>query len=401
MLNTRRITLALGTVEVISWGVSFYLPAVITNPAAASLHASKIAIVGGFSWALLAAGLIAPHVGRRIDRVGGRQIVAASALVIATGLVLIAAAPDLILWYVGWTVLGAGMSAGLYDAAFATIGRLLGTDSAPAITGVTLIAGFASTIFWPLGVALLPVLGWRGLLLFYAGLQLAVNLPLVLWFVPAAGALPAAADPEPAELEAAPAAPAERTKALACLSTFFTVRWLITSAIAVFVLPLLGGIGFTRGQAVFVAALFGPSQVAGRLLDYVLSARIGLLTRARIAAALMPAGILVLALHGPAVAFAICYGLSNGVLTINRGTLPMAIFGPEGYATLLGWLAMPVLLAQAAAPTLAAPVVAAISPINVFILAGILGGGAAFLLVPLRLRPELPKPDGRRRARGR
>ncbi|MGH7051919.1 MAG: MFS transporter, partial [Acetobacteraceae bacterium] len=201
MLNTRRITLALGTVEVISWGVSFYLPAVITDPAAASLHASRIGIVGGFSLALLAAGLIAPHVGRRIDHIGGRQIVAASTLVIAAGLTLIAAAPDLILWYVGWTVLGCGMAAGLYDAAFATIGRLLGAGSAPAITGVTLIAGFASTIFWPLGVALLPVLGWRGLLFFYAGLQLAVNLPLVLWLVPAAAPLPAADNPEPLEAE--------------------------------------------------------------------------------------------------------------------------------------------------------------------------------------------------------
>ncbi|MGH7066371.1 MAG: MFS transporter [Acetobacteraceae bacterium] len=394
-LNTRRITLSLGTVEVISWGVSFYLPAVIAGPAALSLGVTKIGVLGGFSWALLVAGLVAPRVGRRIDRTGGRQIVAASAIVLAAGLALIAAAPDLILWYIGWTVLGCGMSAGLYDAAFATIGRLLGADSAPAITGVTLVAGFASTIFWPLGVALLPALGWRGLLLFYAGLQLVVNLPLVLFFVPPAGAAPPAPAPSPSETETTVAAPHGRVKTLTCLSTFFTVRWLITSAIAVFVLSLLSGLGLARGQAVFVAALFGPSQVAGRLLDYGLSTRLGLLTRARIAAALMPAGILVLALHGPAIAFAICYGLSNGVLTINRGTLPMAIFGPQGYATLLGWLAMPVLLAQAVAPTLAAPLVAAIRPIDVFILAGILGGAAALLLIPLRLRPGLSKPAGR------
>ena len=391
-LHLRRVALAVGTVQVVSWGVSFYLPAIIATPAAASLGISRVGIVGGFSWALLAAGLLAPRVGRRIDRMGGRVILAASTLIIATGLAILASAPDLALWYLGWTVVGAGMAAGLYDAAFATVGRFFGTEAGPAITGITLIAGFASTIFWPLGATLLPAIGWRGLLDLYAGLELAVNLPLVLLFVPAATEPPAAPAPSGAtSTEAAGAARPGRVKALACLSIFFTVRWLITSAIAVFILPLLSGVGLSRGQAVLVAALFGPSQVTGRILDWALSEWIGLLTRARIGAALLPAGVLVLALHGPAAAFAICYGMSNGILTINRGTLPLAIFGPEGYATLLGWLAMPVLLAQAAAPTLAAPVVTALAPRSVFLLAGVLGGAAGLLLLVLRLNPDLPK----------
>ena len=401
-LRPRRIALALGTVEVISWGVSFYLPAIVAGPAAVSLHVSKIGILGGFSWALLAAGLLAPRVGRKIDRVGGRLVVAASTLIIAVGLALLAAAPNLLFWYAGWTVLGAGMSTGLYDAAFATVGHLFGAGSAPAITGITLIAGFASTIFWPLGAALLPALGWRGLLFFYAGLELAVNLPLVLLFVPADGAVPAADDDlKVASSDAAGGTEGGRAKALGCLSAFFTLRWFITSAIAVFVLRLFAGIGLSRGEAVFVAALFGPSQVAGRVLDYALSERLGLLVRARLGAALMPAGILILALHGPPIAFAVCYGISNGILTINRGTLPMAIFGPEGYATLLGWLAMPVLLAQAGAPTLVAPVVAAIAPRDVFILAGVVGGAAAFLLLPLKLGPGLPRPQRSKEAHSR
>ncbi|MGH7120390.1 MAG: MFS transporter, partial [Acetobacteraceae bacterium] len=273
---------------------------------------------------------------------------------------------------------------------------------APAITGITLFGGFASTIFWPLGVALVPVLGWRGLLLLYAALELALNLPLVLLCVPAAGEIAIPANPAAAAGSGtANAEPTRRVRALACLATFFTVRWLITSTIAVFVLTLFAGIGLSRGQAVFVAALFGPSQVTGRLLDYALSKRLGLLLRARLAAVLMPAGILILALHGPAVAFAVCYGVSNGILTIHRGTLPMAIFGPEGYATLLGWLAMPVLLAQAAAPTLAAPLVASLAPLDVFIVAGALGAAAAFLLLPLSLRGDAAKPEERSAGHGR
>ncbi|HUA77275.1 MAG TPA: MFS transporter, partial [Acetobacteraceae bacterium] len=154
----------------------------------------------------------------------------------------------------------------------------------------------------------------------------------------------------------------------------------------VYVLTLFAGFGLARAHAVFVASLFGPSQVAGRILDWALARRLRILTRARIAAALLPLGVALLLLAGPpaAPAFAVLYGMSNGILTINRGTLPMAIFGPMGYATRLGWLAMPVLLAQAAAPTLAAPVIAAITPASFFLLAGLLAALAGLFLLALR-----------------
>ncbi len=387
-LRPRRLALAVGVGQVVSWGVSFYLPAVIAAPAAASLGAARVAIVGGISWALLVAGSAAPHVGSRIDRAGGRLILAASTFVIAAGLALLALSPDLAVWYLGWTVLGIGMAMGLYDAAFATVGSLLGPEAPAVITGITLIAGFASTIFWPLGTFLAAAIGWRNLLLFYAGLELVLNLPLILIFVPRARP----AEPDGTELQAKAAKPAPppggrivRVRALVCLSAYFTLRWLITSAIAVYVLALFADIGLARGDAVFTAALFGPSQVAGRILDWAFARRLGILARARLAAALLPLGVILLLLGGPraAPAFAILYGMSNGVLTINRGTLPMAIFGPQGYATRLGWLAMPVLLAQAAAPTLAAPVVAALTPASFFLLAGLLAALAGLFLLPL------------------
>ena len=381
--HSRRLTLAVGTNQVISWGVSFYLPAIIAAPAAASLAASRVAVVGGISWALLVAGAIAPRIGRQIDRSGGRCVLALSTVVIAAGLAILAASPGLTLWYCGWTVLGVGMAMGLYDAAFATVGCLLGAEAPPVITGITLIAGFASTVFWSLGAVLAGHAGWRGTLLIYSAIEIIFNLPLILLFVPRA--------PSTAPLTAQTAhfeAPVSgRTRALACLSACFTLRWLITSAIAVYVLELFTGFGLARGQAVFVAALFGPSQVAGRILEWALARRLGLLARARIAAALLPIGVVFLLLGGPraAPAFAVLYGMSNGVLTINRGTLPMAIFGPLGYATRLGWLAMPVLLAQAAAPTLAAPVVAALPPADFFLLAGLLAAVAGLFLLPLRI----------------
>jgi len=272
------------------------------------------------------------------------------------------------------------MAMGLYDAAFATTGGLLGKDAGPTITGITLVAGFASSVFWSVGAALIGALGWRGLLLSYAGLMLVVNLPMVALLVPPAP--PRSRDP----VQGAPTGrPAIDRRAVACLAGFFTVRWFITSAIAVNILKLLQGVGLSLPEAVAVAALIGPGQVAGRIAEWTVGTRITLLTRARLGALLFPLGSAVLALGGPVAAtgFALLYGMSNGILTINRGTLPLALFGPAGYATMLGWLAVPVLLAQATAPTLAAPLVAALPALDVLLGAGGLAAAAVLLLLPL------------------
>ena len=382
MRHSRRLAVVLGVNQAMSWGVTFYLPAVIADPVAHSLNQRPFAVLGAFSWALLVTGLCAPRVGKWIDRHGGRGALSLSVVVLAAGLALLATAPGLPMWYVAWTVLGFGMALGLYDAAFATVGTLLGRDAGPIITGITLIAGFASTVFWPLGAALIGHLGWRGLLLLYVALQLAVNLPMVWLFVPG-GAPPRHAAVAPPQGEVRQA----RRLTVACLAGFFTLRWFITSAIAAHVLPLLQGVGLTLGEAVFVAALIGPGQVAGRILEWTVGARLGILLRARIGAVLFPLGAAALLLGGPFAAggFALLYGMSNGILTINRGTLPLAFFGPAGYATLLGWLAVPVLLAQAAAPTLVAPLVSALPALDVLLLAGGLALFAALLLLPLRL----------------
>ena len=274
----------------------------------------------------------------------------------------------------------------MYDAAFATVGGLLKQEAAPTITGITLLAGFASSVFWTLGSALIGPLGWRGLLLLYVGIMLLVNLPMVWLLVPPAPPRPPIAQGAAALARARP----DRT-AVACLGAFFAVRWFITSAIAVHVLGLLGGIGLTSAEAVAVAALIGPGQVAGRMLEWTIGKRINLLTKARVAALLFPLGaamLLCAAWVGPvaaAVAFVLLYGMSNGVMTINRGTLPLALFGAEGYALMLGWLALPVQLAQAFAPALSAPLVGALPPLQVLLLAGAIGGAAMLLLLPLRL----------------
>ena len=381
MSGHRGLTLVVGVNQTLTWGMTFYLPAVIAGPAGTTLGMSRAAVLGAFSCALLISGFCAPRVGKHIDRHGGRGILVASCAISAAGMILLAAAQGMATWYAGWLVLGVGMSLGLYDVAFATVGCLLGRNATPVITGITLLAGLASTIFWPIGAKLVPALGWQGTLLCYAAVQIAINMPLVIAFVPAGL-------PRESVAKTTPGSPQSvRRLAYACLAIFFTLRWFITSAIAVFVLPLLESLGATLDGAILVAALIGPGQVAGRMVEFALTSRTNLLTRARLAAFLSPISLLVLLIGGPIAAplFAILYGMSNGILTINRGALPMAIFGPAGYASLLGWLAVPVLLAQASAPTLAAPLVDTLSPQNLVIAAAAVCGLASLLLLPLRV----------------
>jgi predicted MFS family arabinose efflux permease len=384
-MGRRRLGLVLGINQTLSWGTSFFLPAVIVVPAARDLGHSTVAVLGAFTVALLIAGSCAPRVGRWIDRHGGKGSLAGSIVVLAMGQTILAMAPNLAVWYVGWGVMGVGMAMGLYDAAFATAGTLLGREAGSTITGITLLAGFASTVFWSLGAALIGHIGWRGLLLLYTGITLFVNLPLVLSLVPRLDR----------NLKTATQAVTERTpvsrRAIVCLASFFAVRWFVTSAFAAHILALLHGIGLSVTDAVVVASLIGPGQVAGRMLEWTIGRRMNLLFRARLAALLFPIGAAILPLGGPvaATAFALLYGMSNGIMTINRGTLPLALFGPNGYATVLGWLAVPVLVAQAVAPTVAAPVVAALPALWVFLVGGALGLLGMLLLLPL----QLPRQD--------
>jgi MFS family permease len=383
MSNHRfRLGAVLGINQTLSWGMSFYLPAIVAAPAAETFGQSGFSVLGAFSWALLVTGACAPRVGKWIDHHGGRGALLASIVVIAIGQAVLAVSHGLVVWYLGWTIIGVGMSGGLYDAAFATVGGLLGKEAGPSITGITLVAGFASTVFWTLGAALIGALDWRGLLLTYAGLMLLVNLPMVWLLVPPA---------PPRAREFAGDGTVARSRAdrqaMVLLGAFFALRWFITSAIAVHVLGLLQGIGLSGAEAVGIAALIGPGQVAGRVLEYAIGPRVGLLIKARIAALLFPAGAALLLLGGPfaAAGFALLYGMSNGVMTINRGTLPLALFGPEGYARMLGWLAVPVLLAQATAPTLTAPLVEMLPAVEVLLLCGGAAAVAVLFLLPLRM----------------
>jgi len=369
----------LGLSQTLSWGSSFYLPAVLAHPMASSLGLAPPMVYLAFSGALVVSAMVGPTAGRAIDRHGGRPVLMGCNLLFALGLLLLALAQGPLGLFAGWAVLGLAMGAGLYEAAFATLVRLYGHAARNPITGVTLIAGFASTVGWPLSAWMLGRYGWRGACLGWAGLHLLLGLPLHALLprggavaVDAASAAPAAqpatqpstppsappaSTPTAAPLTAAAASaavtpPPASPWLVGMLSVFFAVSLFVGTAWATHLPQLLQSVGATLAVAISVGALVGPAQVAGRVLEFGVLRRVHPLLSARLAALTHPLGIAALLLIGaPAAAlFAVLHGAGNGILTIAKGTLPLVLFGAQGYGARQGWLMLPARVAQASAP---------------------------------------------------
>jgi predicted MFS family arabinose efflux permease len=345
-----RVVLTLGTTQTLSWASSYYLPAILAVPIARDLGVSNAWVFGAFTAALLLMGVVSPIAGREIDRRGGRVILVLSNLVLAAGLVMLAVSHDLELVVVGWLVLGVGMAMGLYDAAFAALAGIYGRAARGPITGITLIAGFASTIGWPISAALEAAYGWRTACLVWAGVHLLVCLPLNLFFLPRPTAQ-ARASQEPAG-EAAASGNGGMRKAMWLLALTFSLAWFVTGAMATHLPRLLQETGASATAAIAAAALVGPAQVAARLVEFGLFRNLHPLFSARVAVGLHPIGAAVLVGVGaPAVpAFAFLHGAGNGLLTIARGTLPLALFGSTAYGLRAGLIGAPARLTQATAP---------------------------------------------------
>jgi predicted MFS family arabinose efflux permease len=352
--RTRRwpVISALGVVQILAWGSSYYLPAVLAEPIARDTGWPLPWIVGGLSLGLLVAGIASPRVGAAIHRRGGRPVLALAALLLAAGLAVLGLAPVLPVFLGGWLLVGLGMGCGLYDPAYATLGRLYGDEARPAITALTLWGGFASTVCWPLSAILVAQVGWRGTCLAYAGLHLALTLPLVLGMIPPAPPLVATAG---GQTEAVlPLAPWQR-RAVLLMAGVLVLGGTIMALVSVHLITLLQARGVALASAVAYGGLIGPSQVGARLIEMAGRGRHHPLWTLTAAFALVALGLLLLAAHLPGIGVAlVLYGAGNGIYSIARGTVPLALFGPDHYAALIGRLARPGLMAQAVAPPLGA-----------------------------------------------
>ncbi|HXC41544.1 MAG TPA: MFS transporter [Burkholderiales bacterium] len=377
---------ALGTAQTIAWASSYYLPAILALPVSRELAIPSFGLFAAFSLALLVSAAAGPVSGRLIDRFGGRPLLLASNVVFAAGLVLLSRANDGLGLAAAWVVMGIAMGSGLYDAAFATLVRLHGAQARAAITGITLIAGFASTVGWPLSTYLELNLGWRATCLVWAALNLAVAMPLNALIGRARPGTAGSAPGKHADTEGKPRSASVHKRNALLLAYVFAAGWFISTAMAAHMPVLLTLAGVPLVTSVILAGLVGPSQVVARILEFSFLRRIHPLMSARLATVAHPLGVLVLLLGGSGVAagFTVLHGLGNGIMTIATGTLPLVLFGERGYGYRQGLLVVPSRLLQAGAPFIFGLLVAWIGTASLWISAA-LGLSATLALWCIRL----------------
>lgn len=343
------IVFALGTAQTIAWASSYYLPAILAAPIARDLGLAPTYVFGALSGALIISGLLGPRVGHAIDTFGGRGLLAVSNLVFVAGLLLLSAAHGIAVLMAAWVLLGIGMGMGLYEAAFATLARIYGSNARRTITGITLIAGFASTLGWPLTTWLASEYGWRFACQVWAAIHICLALPLNLSLP---RAVPLDQQPRPDRGASQRSGRQSETFAMVLLAYMFAAASFVSSGVSAILPTMLVAFGATPAQALFAGALVGPAQVGARLLEAGWLGRFHPLLSARLAMLMNPIGVVALVAGGPLLAstFTVLYGAGNGIITIARGTLPLALFGPTGFGRRVGMISLPSRATGALAP---------------------------------------------------
>jgi MFS family permease len=361
--NPRKTIGILAFTQVMSWGSLYYAIAILAPEIQKEMGWRAEIVFGAFSWSLLIAGFASTPIGILLDRFGGRVVMGVGSFVCGSGLMMLGLNHSIVIYFIAWTLLGLGMALSLYEAAFATINREFVSNSRQAISTLTLFGGFASTLFWPLTLQLNTMIGWRNTYLLYGAVQLALCMPLHLMLnthrqktVEATNAKTDSALARSHTLNEALHNPAFWKLALA-----FSANSFVFTALSVHLIPLLKQMGHAATLAVIMVALIGPMQVAGRLGEMMIARRALPQTVGKFTFSTLPGALLILILFGSqqwAVAlYCILYGLSNGIVTIVRGTLPQTLFGRENYGAISGALAAPSLIAKAAGPLIMAVVI--------------------------------------------
>jgi predicted MFS family arabinose efflux permease len=343
----------LGITQILSWGSLFY-PPVLTVPLIAADHGwSPPFAMAGFSVGLFVGGLCARSVGGAIDRFGGHVVMPVGSLIGAAGLVVLVWAPGVASYFAAWITIGVAMAASLYDPAFATLGRIFGSAARAPITALTLAGGFASTVSWPVTQFLIQTVGWRGAYLVYAALLAGLAAPLHAFALPRQSAAAASRHVTPGEQTKKVFVPSSGF-AFALVAAGFASYAFVPSALSAQLLAIFQRFDLAPTTVVAIGMLFGPAQVLARICELSFARRLHPLWIARGAVGLLVAAFVLLALlpfsASLAAIFAVMFGMANGLLTIARGTVPLALFGAAGYGRLMGRIGGPYLAVQALAP---------------------------------------------------
>ena len=354
---------ALGLTQITAWGTSYYCLGVLAKPIATETGWATSTIFLGFSIALLVMSVISTSVGRLIDRIGARAVMSIGTLIVSAGLLGLSQVGDVAAYFVAWAAIGLGMRCCLYDAAFAALVQAVPSRGRLAISYLTLYGAYASTVFWVIGHYLNEAYGWRGTLMIFAAVNLVICLPLnwigLTW---RETATQAAAASEPQRTDEGPVLHGHRrTVGIALFALIMSLNGFVFGVVSLQLVPLLEAAGLAGATAVWVASLKGHGQFGGRLVEIFFGRNLRAMTVARIAIGVLPPALLILMLARGEVwlliAFTLLLGASQGVITIVRGAVPLALFGVEGYGAVLGLIATPILLVNAFSPTLFALIV--------------------------------------------
>jgi MFS family permease len=350
---------ALGITQITAWGTSYYCLGVLAAPIGRELGWSRGFVFLGFTVSVLVMGFISTLVGRLIDRIGARIVMSIGSLIVAIGLALLALVTEKWAYLAVWVLLGIGMRFCLYDAAFAALVQVAPSRGRQAISYLTLYGAFASSVFWVVGHYLEEAMGWRQALLVFAALNIVVCLPLH-WFGLARREAPAVASAAENEARAVAANDAlegrARTIAMGLFALVMSLNGFVFGIVSVQLVPLLEAAGLATAAAVWMASMKGVAQFGGRLVEIVFGRNLSAIVIGRISIAIVPVSFVLL--YGAQGNFAVLLmftllmGAAQGVLTIVRGAVPLALFGAKGYGAVLGVIATPVLLVSAASPTL-------------------------------------------------
>ncbi|CAN5145584.1 MFS transporter [soil metagenome] len=352
-----RVITPLGITQIIGWGTTYYALGALSLDIAADTGWPKTLIFGAFSAALLISGMISRRAGRAIDKHGGKRVMAAGSILAAIGCLILYFATAAWIYIAGWLVLGPAMRLILYDAAFPALAQVAGDGSRRAISYLTLFGGLASTAFWPLSHFLSTGIGWHAAFLVYAGLHLFICLPIHL--IVLTDGRPAPRDLPPAGVITAGTPPLlgrDRRRAMIAFAAVLALNGIVFSSISAHIVPLFQSLGFTPALAVTLAALVGPCQVASRIGDILAGHHIKTVSLGIVAVGLLPLALLIFALgefsFTAALIFAVLYGMSNGLMSIIKGVIPLSLFGRDGFGLVLGTIITPQLIMNALAPTL-------------------------------------------------
>ena len=356
--------LALGITQITAWGTSYYCLGVLAGPIGRDTGWTRGFVFLGFTVALLVMGAVSSTVGRAIDRYGARAVMTLGSLLVSAGLLALAHVRSEPAYLVVWAFLGLGMRLCLYDAAFAALVQVAPSRGRAAISYLTLFGAFASSVFWVVGHALEEQVGWRQTLVLFAVINLVVCVPLH-WLGlarrEAGKSAPAPAGGRPAGVDAPPLEGRARSVAIALFALIMSLNGFVFGVVSVQLVPMLEAAGLATAAAVWVASLKGVAQFGGRVVEIAFARKLRAITVGRIAIGVLPPALLLLLLGTGSlpmvVAFTLLMGASQGVITIVRGAVPLALFGAAGYGAVLGAIATPVLVVNAASPTVFAWIV--------------------------------------------